>query len=296
MNDNYQAETVDTAESTEVTTEGFQDAFDDAWDSDGYTEAESETVEETEDATSDASEADQHEEEVAADDNAAEAAEPESVEDDANKAGDQRFTVKAFDEIKELDLSNPQHKEEALTLMQKGLGFDRKVENLNGKITEYEEFLKELAEPLGLNIEQLIDTTRARLFKAEEEKAGREISETDALLKVQGDRAAKKTKAEQQGKAAADEAKQRNDDAIKKFIASEYGKVDPKTIPQSVWDDFHKNGDLIGAYTRYENGKLKAEMEAMKQNQKNEQRSTGSRKTAGASAKKSPFDQGWDDI
>lgn len=297
MNENYQADIAETTETNEVTTSEFADAFNDSWDSDGYPETAEATQEEAIDASEEVSEADQHEETETVEDNTAKAADTVAVDDKKAVVADQRFTLKAFDETKELDLSNPTDRDEALSLMQKGMGFDNKVSKLNDKIAEYEEFLTELAQPLGMDLEQLMDSTRARLYKAEQERAGKEISETDALFKVQRDRAAKKNKAEQTAKQSeetkADNAKNKTDEAVKLFV-SVYPDVKPDDIPQSVWEEVSRTGDLVGAYTRHENAKLKAENEALRQNKKNAARSTGSSKTAGSGTKKSPFEAGWD--
>lgn len=300
MNEDYQADFAETTESSEVTTSDFASAFDDAWDSDGYPETVDSTEATADEAGGTASEADQQEEAETAEDNPAEkAAETEADKNQSGAAADQRFTIKAFDETKELDFSKAADRDEAISLMQKGMGFDNKVSKLNDKIAEYEEFLTELAQPLGMDLEQLMDSTRARLYKVEQEKAGKEISETDALFKVQRDRAAKKNKAEQEAQqseqAKADETKKKSDEAIKLFV-SIYPDVKPNDIPQSVWEEVSRTGDLVGAYTRHENARLKAENEALRQNKKNAERSTGSSKTAGSGVKKSAFDEGWDDI
>lgn len=299
MDENYQVDAVETTETEDVTTPDFQDAFSDGWEDDGFSEVTEEAEVETAEATSESSVGDQHEAETAVDDNAAEAAEPEADKGNGSAAGDQRFTLKAYDEQKELDLSNPNDRNEAVTLMQKGMGYDKKVNTLTAKITEYEEFLDELIGTSGLTREQLIDSTRARVYQAREADAGRNISDSDALLKVQRDRASKRVsaeeKAQQEATAKAEDAEKRINEAVRSFI-SVYPEVKPTDIPKEVWDEVEKSGDLVGAYTRYENNKLKAEITALKQNNKNAARSTGSLKTAGSGNKKSPFDLGWDDI
>lgn len=299
MNENYQADSVETTEATEVTTSDFADVFNDGWGDDGYPETTEIAQETTDEASDGAVEADQQDTAETTEDNAAEAAETESVESKESAAVDQRFTIKAFDDIKELDFSKPEDRDEAIALMQKGMGFDNKVSKLNDKIAEYEEFLTELAQPLGMDLEQLMDSTRARMYKVEQEKAGKEITETEALFKVQRDRAAKKTKAEQDiestKQAKAENEKKKVDEAVKNFMSA-YPDVKPNDIPKEVWDEVSRTGDLVGAYTRHENARLKAENEALKQNNKNAARSTGSSKTAGSGTKKTPFDEGWDDI
>ena len=84
---------------------------------------------------------------------------------------------------------------------------------------------------------------------------------------------------------------------------SVFGKdVQAKDIPQEVWDEGARTGDMIRPYQRYlnnklqeENKKLQQELKAAKQQQKNAARSAGSAKSEGAGASKDPFDAGWGD-
>lgn len=299
MNENYQVDAVETTEIDDVTTSEYSDLFSEEWDSDGLTETAEATEVEMADTGSESSVGDQHEEETAANDNAGKAPEPEVSENAKAETGDQRFSLKAFDDTKELDLSKPEDRDEAISLMQKGMGFDQKVNTLTRKIAEYEEFLKELAEPFGFDIDQVMDMTRAKALRIKETNAGREISETDALLRVQRDRAERRSKeniqAEAEQKKKDEDIAAKRDKSIKEFVTI-YPGVDPKSIPQKVWDEVSRTGDLLGAYTRYENEELKAQIAAMKNNEKNSKRSTGSMKTAGSGSHKTPFDAGWDDI
>jgi hypothetical protein len=77
------------------------------------------------------------------------------------------------------------------------------------------------------------------------------------------------------------------------FIAI-YPDVDAKSIPEQVWKESAITGDLVGAYQRHENRLLKEKIETLENNHKNKERSTGSRRTAGATTPKDPFDEVWD--
>lgn len=291
-NEIMQAEVAESSAGAEVTTDAELDIFDADWDGDGLTVGDDMELE-TDNATEEAAEADQQE--AAETENAepadmaenTESTEPDKAEE--AKAEDQRFVLKHLDEEREVG------REEVISLAQKGLDYDRKVPKLTNKVEDYESFIKELAG--DLSIDQFMDLARARLLVDAEAKQNREISEADALLKVQADRAAKanaksesEKEARRQESAAAEEARQKN---INAFIAA-YPNVKAEDIPASVWADANKTGDLVGAYTRYENQKLKAENSALKQNEKNRARSTGSRKTDGAASAKDPFDAAWD--
>ena len=175
------------------------------------------------------------------------------------------------------------------------MDYDRKVQ----KLSDFEAFLKEMAEPQKLTIDQLIDITRARLFKVKEAKEGREITETDALLAVQKQRAdkvtAQKSEAEAQQKSAAEIAEQKNRDMLNRFIAA-YPEVKGEDIPKSVWDESKQSGDLVAAYAKYEKKILEDKIAVLKQNKKNSERSIGSVRSTGAAKPRDAFDDGWDSV
>ena len=75
-----------------------------------------------------------------------------------------------------------------------------------------------------------------------------------------------------------------------------YQDVDPKTIPDEVWEEVRKGESLVTAYGRYENRQLQAEIKRLKeqqtaaeQNNKNREKTLGSVKTGGQTAAKDPF-------
>ena len=82
---------------------------------------------------------------------------------------------------------------------------------------------------------------------------------------------------------------------IERFLKL-YKDVDPNTIPKEVWDDVRNGETLVSAYGRYENRqlaesnrKLQESINALKQNEKNKQKSIGSAKTEGKETAKDPF-------
>lgn len=295
MDEFVQAETMETTEITEGTPEADFDAFDSEWDGDGQTANDDDEGFDMAEADGEEADADQQEADDAADtqaeDTADTAEQQEQTEEQKNEAADQRFTLKHLDDVRDYS------REEVIALAQKGLDYDRKTGKLNEKIDEYEAFLKELAEPAGLDIEQLMDSTRARLFKAKEAKEGREISDTDALLKVQKDRASRQRTKEIEAENAAQQqknaAEQQRNAMLNRFIEV-YPEVKATDIPASVWAEVNKTGNLVEAYAKYENQQLREKVATLEQNAKNAARSTGSRKSAGAPKAKDPFDEAWD--
>lgn len=62
---------------------------------------------------------------------------------------------------------------------------------------------------------------------------------------------------------------------IESFFAA-YPGVSPESIPNEVWAAVRNGEDLTGAYTRYENRRLTAELEAERQNKRNQASAPGS--------------------
>lgn len=292
-------------ENTTVTTEEL-DAFDDDWDDtpSDYTEAEAaddeeaDTPEDEGDTQPDGEEAPEEDGNDSGDEPAEPETEPEpepEAEEEKPTPTPQTFRLKHLREEKEYSL------EDTLAFAQKGLDYDgirSERDTLRAANKDYEDFLTELARRTGSSdIEEHMVRTRAMWLKADEAEKGNKLSDTDALLKVQ--KAAKEA-ADQVAAAKAEEkqpeVEEQPKDNTKMFLdfVKEFPDVKPEEIPQEVWDDFSKNGDLINAYRKYENAKLRNEMKILKQNQKNRGRSTGPRKSAGAATPKDDFDDAWD--
>ena len=219
--------------------------------------------------------------------------EQDSAEPEAEEEGSQLFTINylgneeklTWDQVKELAEKgrNYDHvKEERDSLR----GERDKYQNLD----KHEQFLKDLAERSGLTVDEQIDRTMALWLMNEEADKGNDISETEALLRVQRGRTQAAEQAQQ--KAASDE-EAANQAAIQRFMAI-YPDVKTDDIPQEVWDKANEVKDILGPYQAWLMKNLKAENDKLKQNAKNKERSTGSRRTAGAPAKPDSFDEGWD--
>lgn len=112
------------------------------------------------------------------------------------------------------------------------------------------------------------------------------MSEKDAAQKMSFD----KERAELDRQREAIQAQQAQADSVKRRAQEQaqarqkdiesfykaYPKVDPKSIPQEVWDAVRGGESLTNAYTRHENQRLQAELSAMKQNEKNRASAPGS--------------------
>lgn len=205
--------------------------------------------------------------------------------------------------------------DEVLEFASKGMDYDgvrqdrdelrRERAALNGQT----EFLKELAKRAGdATIEQHLDRVRATWSIQDAEKSGNVVSPEDALIRATQTRltaaepepekepeAEQPKPVEQQEKSAEGESAAQRAQMFRAFIA-EYPGVKPEEIPKEVWTECARTGDLAGAYRKHENAKLKAELEELKLNQRNKERSTGSWQSAGAPTPKDAFDEGWDSV
>lgn len=184
--------------------------------------------------------------------------------------------------------------DEVLVYANKGMDYDGMRQDRD----RLRDFLKEMAAPLNLSVEELIDNTRARMLIQQKKEAGEELSEMEALTIIQRNRAEKQAEAQATDEKAASEAAKAQ--MIRAFV-NEFPDVKATDIPADVWAECSRTGDLAGAYRKYADGlkdkeieRLTKENETLKQNQKNKDRSTGPRRSAGAATPKDPFDEAWD--
>lgn len=177
-------------------------------------------------------------------------------------------------------------------LAQKGLDYDRvrgerdSFKNEHPKYAEYETFLNELAKNAGTDVPGLMENVRASMLMQKAEAEGKPISQEAAVQQLRQQEQAAKAESE-----AADAAKKQAN--LKAFMEA-YPGVKAEDVPLKVLQEGFERGDLAGAYARWENRQLKDELETLKQNQKNKERSTGSRRSAGAATPKDDFDEAWD--
>ena len=201
-----------------------------------------------------------------------------------------------FLELKHMDTVRKVNRDEAKVLAQKGLDYDRirgerdAMQKDYAQLKKYESFLNDLKGDFP-SIDAMMTDTRARMLA---EKEG--ISYADAVAKVgvmqQG--AQPQQTQVQQG--------QPKVPAVDQFV-QKYPGVKAEEIPQAVWDEVKRTGDLVGAYENYQNTKakddkiksLELEIETLKQNQKNAARSTGSATSSGKTSGKSLIQQLWDE-
>jgi hypothetical protein len=270
-----------------VETEAIDDSvFDEEW-GDASADDDMDLSEPTEAETTEGPEDQRTEGEPAEAEKPAEAA--ENTEPEQQKAEGKSWKLKHNGEEVDADEAK------MVELAQKGLDYDRvrgerdSFKNEHPKYADYENFLTELATNAGTDIPGLMENVRASMLMQQAEAAGKPISQETAVQQLrQREQAAK-----EQAEAAEQQAAQRQKANVDAFLAA-YPGVKAEDVPVEILQEGFANGDLVGAYARWENKQLKAELETLKQNQKNKERSTGSRKSAGASTPKDDFDDAWD--
>ena len=273
----------------------FEGLNDDIPDEEAEPKGEDDTEEEEKDDAVDAEEeADQPKSEDGDD---SEAAEDEKTEEQAEEgAPDQKFTLKHLDEVREVD------RDEVVALAQKGMDYDRirterdALKASEAELEEYRTFLKRIAG--DQSIEDLIDSTLAKLDVADAEAKGEELDEVEQFKKLRIERVKREAKnpkpAPEAPKSPEDLEKERLSKSIQRFIKA-YPDVKATDVPPEVWKDYREGrADLVECWELHENKKLKEEIKALKQNQKNKERSTGSKKSTGKKAVDPWFD-GWPD-
>ena len=287
MNEENQVETM---EEGSALSDELLNAINEDWDTDVLPGDDTADEEEQEETADSGENADQQE--------AQEPQEPEpKAEETKEKAETDQF------ELKHLDEKRTVNRDEAIALAQKGMDYDRiraKYDEMKAGETQrnaHESFLKELAESAGQSVEDMIDSARARMLVNKAVAEGKTLSEDDAMAQVKQARtAAEQTETAEkptEKPTEADKETERQQSFLR--FSKEFPEVKAEEIPAEVWKDFAEGkGDLADLFARQENKRLKAELAAMKQNEENRKKSTGSRATAG-SAKRSAFDDAWYD-
>ena len=230
----------------------------------------------------------------------------EPAEDVTPDEGDQTFTLNYLGAEKVVS------KDEAVTLAQKGMDYDRirqKHEETLSELTTAKDklsFFEQIAGSRGTTLDQFIDEVAAEQLAAREG-----IDPAVALGRVQIERERKQLEAEKaklakgaDEQATAEKKRQADIEAFQKEYPDVFAKIatDKNAIPAAVWEDVNKGESLVAAYAKYERAQLKAELERakaeaeqIKQKQINKSRSTGSQATKGAGSERDLIDMLWDE-
>lgn len=197
-------------------------------------------------------------------------------------------------------------RQEVTELAQKGLNHDRILEQRDHLQQENAELLKfkqdneaiiglldAAAQKSGTDRNTFLQSVRENAYVSQ--GLSRDAAHERVLREDAEQRLSRTEKADAEKQQAQQEQELARQQDIERFLKL-YKDVDPNTIPKEVWDDVRNGETLVSAYGRYENRqlaesnrKLQESINALKQNEKNKQKSIGSAKTEGKETAKDPF-------
>ncbi len=190
---------------------------------------------------------------------------------------DQSFKLKYLGQ--ELDVS----RDEMITLAQKGKDYDRIRSRADALSDELQK--TKLTQKSRQNLDDFIGNTKSSL--SSESKASGQGSE-----RIAGSERTLTQKPPSEPLRTDVDARERRSREVAEFM-SEYGSVEPRTIPREVWDSVRSGKTLLGAYQSYENKSLKARILAERKNLLNAQKTVGSRKSSGGLRVRGAIEDDW---
>ena len=224
----------------------------------------------------------------------------EASADEQAQAEEPMFDLKYNKEIKQYT------KQQVTELAQKGLNYDHvteqrdRLQQENADLTKFKdeysgvfETLESMAEAAGKKLPEFLTSIRMNMLVAQgvsQETARERILREDAERRLQA------SAAEENRKSKAEE-RQRED--IRRF-QEKYKDVDPKTIPQEVWQAVGKGELLVDAYGDYQRRELERQLKEANEklairakNESNKQKSLGSLQSTKQETGKDPFLEGF---
>lgn len=190
------------------------------------------------------------------------------------------FTLKNRDETRQVT------REELVSMAQKGWDYDH-VRAERDQLRQYRqeadpalELVRSYAQRSGMKVEEYLDYCRKQELMAggmtEQDAAARVNMEKERseLDRQRAELQAFRAQQDSMARRAQEQAQARQRD-IEAFYRA-YPGVDPKSIPQEVWNEVRSGESLTNSYTRYENRRLQAELAAERQNRDNRAKAPGS--------------------
>lgn len=202
---------------------------------------------------------------------------PETWEEKAPE-GNEKFSLHHLGITREVD------REEALSLAQKGLDYDRirrERDLMRPRLSQLEELLTALSEESGIESGELLRKTKAAALIRQAEERGESLTDEEAMELV----------GEISGFNNEEAEEFRRRESILSF-SQRFPDIAAEDIPQTVWQDFLAGGELSALYAMEENGRLRRRVAELEQSEKNHFRSTRSRRSAGESPNLS-FEELW---
>ena len=205
---------------------------------------------------------------------------------------------------------NKETRQQVTELAQKGLNYDHVTEQrdrLQQEIADLTKFrdensaildtLRAAAEASGKSVPEYLTSIRTNLLVAQgisPETARERILREDAEQRLHSQQ-----KAEEAAASSKRDAEQRQKDDIARF-QKKYKDVDPKTIPQEVWEAVRGGELLTDAYGDYQRRELERQLREANEklairakNESNRQKSLGSLQSTKQETGKDPFLEGF---
>ena len=238
-------------------------------------------------------------EQETADDEAEQGAE-EAAADEQAQTEEPMFDLKYNKETKQYT------KQQVTELAQKGLNYDHvteqrdRLQQENADLAKFKdeysgvfETLESMAEAAGKKLPEFLTSIRMNMLVAQgvsQETARERILREDAERRLQASAAEENRKSKT-------EERQRED--IRRF-QEKFKDVDPKTIPQEVWQAVGKGELLVDAYGDYQRRELERQLKEANEklairakNESNKQKSLGSLQSTKQETGKDPFLEGF---
>lgn len=201
-------------------------------------------------------------------------------------------------------------RQQVTELAQKGLNYDRvteqrdRLQQENADLTKFRDensaildTLRAAAEASGKSVPEYLTSIRTNLLVAQgisPETARERILREDAEQRLHSQQKAEEAKANSKR-----DAEQRQKDDIARF-QKKYKDVDPKTIPQEVWEAVRGGELLTDAYGDYQRRELERQLREANEklairakNESNRQKSLGSLQSTKQETGKDPFLEGF---
>ena len=209
------------------------------------------------------------------------------------------FTLRNREEVRQVT------REEAIALAQKGWDYDHIRAERDRLKEEWQAaepalaLVRGYAQRNGMTVEAYLDFCRRQELMAGgmSEQAAAERMTLDkerSELERRQARLAEREQEQDSQRRQAQEREQARQRDIQAFYQA-YPGVDPKAIPQEVWDAVRGGQSLTNAYTMHENRRLQAELAAERQNKRNSAASPGSLGGEGAESRAQIIEQWWDE-
>ena len=233
-----------------------------------------------------------------------EQAHEDTAADEQPGTEEQMFDLKYNKETKQYT------RQQVTELAQKGLNYDHVTEQrdrLQQEIADLTKFrdensaildtLRAAAEASGKSVQEYLTSIRTNLLVAQgisPETARERILREDAEQRLHSQQ-----KAEEAAASSKRDAEQRQKDDIARF-QKKYKDVDPKTIPQEVWEAVRGGELLTDAYGDYQRRELERQLREANEklairakNESNRQKSLGSLQSTKQETGKDPFLEGF---